>query len=81
MALHYYSKCLQIQEKINGKGSSDTLSTLNSIGLLYYNQNDNSMALEYYLKCHEILEKETAKKKVKHNIDHALILSKIGNVY
>jgi hypothetical protein len=34
-AMEYYRMCLLIKEKTKGKGSIDTASTLNNIGIVY----------------------------------------------
>ena len=54
MALENYFKCLEIEYKVKGKGSIDTASTLNNIGLVYDSQGNYPMALENYFKCLEI---------------------------
>ena len=35
-ALEHYGRCLQIQERVKGKGSIDCATTLNNIGAVYY---------------------------------------------
>ena len=35
-AIKYYERCLEILEKVKGKGSIDTALTLNNIGMVYY---------------------------------------------
>jgi hypothetical protein len=37
-ALKYYTRCLEIKEKIKGKDSIDCAIALNNIGLFYDNQ-------------------------------------------
>ena len=44
-ALHYFDKCLIIQEKIKGSESIETAHTLNNMGLVHASQGSCSKAI------------------------------------
>ncbi len=47
-AIEYYKQSVVIKERMKGKGSIDTASTLNNFGNVYKDQGDYPKALEYY---------------------------------
>ena len=56
-ALEYYSKDLEISEKVLGSGHPSTATTYNNMAGVYKAQGDYEKALEYYEKDLEISEK------------------------
>ena len=60
-ALEFYTKALDIREKVLGKDHPDTANNYNNIGLVYSNMGNYSKALEFYTKALNIYEKVLGK--------------------
>ena len=76
-ALEFYTKALNIKEKVLGKDHPDTANRYNNIGYLYSDMGNYPKALEFYTKALDIYEKVLGK-------DHsstALSYNNIGSVY
>ena len=76
-ALEFYTKALNIQEKILGKDHPDTALSYNNIGSVYNRMGDYTKALEFYTKALNIREKVLGKD----HPDTALSYNNIGYVY
>ncbi len=76
-ALKYYQKSLVIYEKVRGTNHSDTATSYNNIGGVYYAKGDYDKALEFYQKSLVIKEEVLG---IKHP-DTATSYNNIGGVY
>jgi tetratricopeptide (TPR) repeat protein len=76
-ALDYYSKALNIREKIFGMEHPDVGQTYNNLGMVYYRQGNYPLALEYFYKDLAILIKMYGNK----HPDIALSFNNIGSAY
>mgnify|MGYP003687792769 CR=1 FL=1 len=61
-ALKNYFECLEIQQRIKGKGAIDCASTLNNIGSVYDDQGNYDEALKNYFECLEIQQRIKGKE-------------------
>lgn len=68
---------MDIQERVLGKGHSDTTIIYNSIGGIFHSQGDYPKALKYYQKALNIREKVLGKE----HPDTAIIYNNIGGIY
>ncbi len=66
-----------LNEELYGNENTDTATSYNNIGLVYYSQGDYAKALEYYFKALEIWEKVLGKE----HPDTATSYNNIGLVY
>ena len=76
-ALEFYTKALNIREKVLGKDHPSTANSYNSIGSVYYRMGDYTKALDFYTKALNTREKVLGK-------DHpntASSYNSIGSVY
>ena len=76
-ALEFYTKALNIQEKVLGKDHPDVANSYNNIGSVYSDMGDYPKALDFYTKALNIREKVLGK-------DHpttAISYNNIGSVY
>ena len=68
---------IALSEELYGTGSTETATSYNNIGFVYYRQGDYAKALEYYFKALEISEKVLGKE----HPDTATSYNNIGLVY
>ena len=61
-ALEFYTKALNIREKVLGKDHPDTANSYNNIGSVYNDMGDYPKALEFYTKALHIKEKVLGKE-------------------
>ena len=71
--IDYFTKALKIAEET--QNLKDMTTSINNIGVIYYEQGNNKKAMEYYLRSLEIAEKMKRKKSI------AFALGNLGNVY
>ncbi len=72
-ALDFYFKCLQLAEQ--EKNLEFQGFTFNSIGIIYFSQNELDKALSYYLKGIEIVKQTPRKKSL------GTFYNNVGNIY
>jgi tetratricopeptide (TPR) repeat protein len=56
-AIEYYTRALEIRERVLGEEHPDTAKDYNNIGVAYYGQGDYPLALEHYTHALEIRER------------------------
>ena len=76
-ALDFYTKALNIREKVLGKDHPTTANSYNNIGFVYSDMGDYPKALEFYTKALNIQEKVLGKD----HPDVANSYNNIGSVY
>ncbi|MCP4176854.1 MAG: tetratricopeptide repeat protein [bacterium] len=72
-AIHFYDRCLIIQEEINDL--TGIANTLNNLGIIYNKYGSNAKAMEYYTRSLKIKEELGDKQGI------ASSLNNIGNIY